>query len=44
MHQYDIAAKVLIETCRDEILRRFLNLDVSQSTLIENMPKEGPDD
>jgi hypothetical protein len=40
MHQYDIAAKVLIETCRDEILRRFLDLDVSQSTLIENLPQE----
>jgi predicted transposase YdaD len=40
MHHYDIAAKVLIDTCRDEILRRFLKLDVSRSTLIENLPQE----
>ena len=40
MHHYDIAAKVLIDTCRDEILRRFLKLDVSHSTLIEALPQE----
>jgi hypothetical protein len=40
MHHYDIAAKVLIDICRDEILRRFLHLDVHQSTLIESLPQE----
>jgi len=40
MHHYDIAAKVLIDICRDEILRRFLHLDFRQSTLIESLPQE----
>ena len=40
MHHYDIAAKVLIDICRDEILRRFLHLDVNHSSLIENLPQE----
>jgi hypothetical protein len=39
MH-YDIAAKVLLEKCRGEILRRFLGLSVSESTLIEQLPQE----
>lgn len=39
MH-YDIAAKVLLEKCRGEILRRFLGLSVSESTLIEHLPQE----
>ena len=37
---YDIAAKVLIEKCRHEILRRFLGLAVADSVLIEDLPQE----
>ncbi len=37
---YDIAAKVLIERCRDEILRRFLGIPVTESTLLEELPQE----
>jgi len=40
MTHYDIAAKVLMETCRDDILRYFLNLDVRESELIENLPQQ----
>ncbi|WP_028323669.1 hypothetical protein [Desulfatirhabdium butyrativorans] len=40
MHHYDIAAKVLIDNCRDEILRRFLQIDVTESCLIEGLPQE----
>jgi len=40
MHHYDIAAKVLIDHCRDEILRRFVNLEVTESCLIESLPQE----
>uniref|UniRef100_A0A7C4RTK1 Rpn family recombination-promoting nuclease/putative transposase n=1 Tax=Desulfatirhabdium butyrativorans TaxID=340467 RepID=A0A7C4RTK1_9BACT len=40
MHHYDIAAKVLIDTCRDQILRELLHLDVDESTLIEGLPQE----
>jgi predicted transposase YdaD len=38
--QYDIAAKVLIEKCREEILRRFLGLSVTESTILEQAPQE----
>ncbi len=37
---YDIAAKVLIEKCRGEILRRFLGIQVTESTLLEDVPQE----
>jgi hypothetical protein len=37
---YDIAAKVLMEKCRREILRRFLGIPVSDSTLLEELPQE----
>ena len=40
LHHYDVAAKVLIDICRDEILRRFLHLNVGQSTLIDALPQE----
>lgn len=40
MTSYDIAAKVLIDTCREEILRRFLGIPVSASTLLEDIPQE----
>ena len=40
MHHYDVAAKVLIDSCRDEILRRFLRIDVVTSDLIEEIPQE----
>jgi predicted transposase YdaD len=39
MH-YDIAAKVIMEKCRGEILRRFLGLSVSESTLLQELPQE----
>jgi len=39
MH-YDIASKVLMEKCREEILRRFLGLEVTESTIIEDLPQE----
>jgi predicted transposase YdaD len=38
--QYDIAAKVLIEKCRGEILRRLLGLSVSESSILEQLPQE----
>jgi predicted transposase YdaD len=38
--QYDVAAKVLMEKCRGEILRRFLGLSVSESTLLQELPQE----
>lgn len=38
--QYDIAAKVLIEKCREEILRRFLGLTVTESSILEPSPQE----
>ncbi|MBX7234395.1 MAG: hypothetical protein K1X65_08425 [Caldilineales bacterium] len=37
---YDIAAKVLIDRCRSEILRRFLDIPVTESTLLEEAPQE----
>lgn len=40
MQQYDIAAKILIDNCRNEILRRFVGIEVRESTLIEKLPQE----
>jgi hypothetical protein len=40
MQQYDIAAKVLIESCRDELIQRLLGIQVKESTLIEELPQE----
>jgi len=37
---YDIAAKVLIEKCRHEILRHFVGIPVTESVLIEELPQE----
>jgi hypothetical protein len=39
MHHDDIVA-VLIGTCRDEILRRFLKRNASRGRLTENLPSE----
>jgi len=38
MH-YDIAAKVLLEKCREEILRRLLGLSVAESSLVQELPQ-----
>jgi len=40
MHQYDVASKIMMETCRDEIIRYFAGIDVLESTLIEELPQE----
>ncbi|MEZ4527404.1 MAG: hypothetical protein R2941_15905 [Desulfobacterales bacterium] len=40
MQQYDIAAKVLIESCRDELIREFIGIEISESSMIENLPQE----
>ncbi len=40
MHQYDVASKVLMETCRDELIRYFTGIDVAESTQIEELPQE----
>lgn len=40
MHQYDVASKILMETCRDEIIRYFAGIEVEESTLIEELPQE----
>jgi len=40
MQQYDIAAKVLIDSCRDDIIRYLLDLPVHQSRLMESLPQE----
>ncbi len=40
MHHYDIASKILMETCRDEIIRYFAGIEVEESTLIEELPQE----
>lgn len=40
MHQYDVASKILMETCRDEIIRHFAGIDVAESALIEELPQE----
>lgn len=37
---YDIAAKVLVEKCSSEILRRFLGIPVTETTLLELLPQE----
>lgn len=38
--KYDIATKVLMDTCRDEIIRQFLGIEVMESSLIEVLPQE----
>ncbi|MFW6333335.1 MAG: hypothetical protein ACOC23_08545, partial [Thermodesulfobacteriota bacterium] len=40
MHQYDIASKILMETCRDELIRYFAGMEVEESTIIEELPQE----
>lgn len=40
MQQYDIATKVLIESCRDEIIERFVGIRVKESTLVQMLPQE----
>ncbi len=40
MQQYDIATKVLMESCRDEIIRHLLELPVRESVLLEPLPQE----
>lgn len=40
MHQYDVASKIVMETCRDEIVRYFAGIDVREITLIEELPQE----
>ncbi len=40
MQQYDIATKVLIESCRDEIIRYFTGIEIRESTLVEPLPQE----
>jgi len=40
MHHYDIAAKVLIESCRDELIRQFMGIDIRESRLIDQLPQE----
>ena len=39
MH-YDIAAKVLMEKCREQILRRLFGLSVAESSLLQELPQE----
>ncbi|MFP4032628.1 MAG: hypothetical protein ACLFTV_13785, partial [Desulfococcaceae bacterium] len=38
--KYDIATKVLLERCRDELIRHFLGIDVRESVMIEEFPQE----
>ncbi len=40
MQQYDIATKVLMESCRDEIIHHLLDLPVRESVLLEPLPQE----
>ena len=40
MQQYDIAAKVLLEACRNEIIRYFLKIDIKDSSIITSLPQE----
>lgn len=40
MHQYDVASKVLMETCRDDMIRYFAGIDVAKSDLISELPQE----
>ncbi len=39
MH-YDIAEKILIEKCRDVLLEHLLQISVSESVILENLPQE----
>ncbi len=39
MH-YDIAAKILMEKCREQILRRLFGLSIVESSLLEELPQE----
>jgi hypothetical protein len=40
MHHYDVASKILMETCRDELIWYFAGIEVEESTLIEELPQE----
>ncbi len=40
MHQYDLASKILMETCRDEIVRYFTGADVEETAIVEELPQE----
>lgn len=40
MHHYDIAAKVLIEACKNELIERFIGIRVKGSHLTELLPQE----
>lgn len=40
MHQYDVASKILMETCRDEIIRYFAGIDVQERSISEELPQE----
>jgi len=40
MQQYDIAAKALIDACRDDIIRYLMDLPVSNSRLMDPLPQE----
>jgi hypothetical protein len=40
MQQYDIATKVLIDSCRDDIIRFLMDLPVRESRLMESLPQE----
>lgn len=39
MH-YDIAEKILIEKCRDVLLEHLLQISVSESVILEDLPQE----
>jgi hypothetical protein len=38
--KYDIAGKVLIEKCRKELLKYFLEIDVAHSIVLDELPQE----
>jgi hypothetical protein len=40
MQQYDIASKVLIDTCRDDIIRYLLDIPVRESRILDPLPQE----
>ena len=40
MQQYDIASKVLIDRCRDDIIRYLLHIPVRESRILEPLPQE----
>lgn len=42
MQQYDISAKVLMESCRDDIIRYLMDLPVKQSRILKQLPQETP--